>query len=64
MQGGCTMINIRIMHGKYDKDKDYDLFGYTYIKAEPKETKKESASKQKEDDPPKTFDWKDIFAFS
>ena len=28
-------MNIRIMYGEYSKKEDYDLFGYTYIPAEP-----------------------------
>lgn len=39
------MMNIRIMHGKYEKEKDYDLFGYTYIKAEHEPQKKEPPRK-------------------
>lgn len=33
---GEIFINIRIMYGEYSKKEDYDLFGYTYIPAEPK----------------------------
>ena len=29
------------MHGKYSKQEDYDLFGYTYIPAEPDMKEKE-----------------------
>ena len=25
------MTNVRVMHGEYSKEKDYYLFGYTYI---------------------------------
>lgn len=28
------------MYGKYSKEEDYDLFGYTYIKAESEENTK------------------------
>ena len=27
------MLNIRIMNGEYSKEKDYMLFGYTYIQS-------------------------------
>lgn len=28
-------MNVRIMYGKYSKEENYNLFGYTYIPAEP-----------------------------
>lgn len=34
-------MNVRIMYGKYSKEENYNLFGYTYIPADPVPEKKE-----------------------
>ena len=33
---GVICINVRVVYGKYSKKKNHEVFGYTYIPAEPK----------------------------
>lgn len=42
------MINVRVIYGPYSKIENHDLFGYTYIPAEPKN--EESLQKQEKSD--------------